>query len=110
MESQMKKSTTINTTIQELIMFYIKENYKNYIKENNIDKIQENQIKKVITTLYTEKKSHLRGFLKTSLKKITKGEYPGDVMVDGICNDIFLDDELCINRLILEIKKYQDKN
>ena len=55
MESQMKKSTTINTTIQELIMFYIKENYKNYIKENNIDKIQENQIKKVITTLYTEK-------------------------------------------------------
>ena len=105
----MENNTKLNSTIQELIMFYIKENYKNYIKEKGIDKIQENELPDVIKTMYIEKKQHLRGFLKTSLKKITKEEYPGDIIIDGICNDIYSDDKLCINRLILEIKNYQKK-
>ena len=108
--SSAKKTTGLNSTVQELIMFYIKENYKQYIKEKNIDKIPTSELKQVISTMYTEKKQHLRVFLKSSLKQITKDEYPGDIVVDGICNDIYADNELCINRLVLEIKNYQDTN
>ena len=38
-----------------------------------------------------------------------KGEYPGDLVVLNILVDIFSDDELCKNRLIVEIKLQQQK-
>lgn len=104
-----KKTTSLNSTVQELVMFYIRENYKQYITEKKIDKIPEDELKSVIKEMYNSKKGHLREFLKTSLKQLTKQEYPGDVIVDGICNDIYSDDQLCINRLVTEIKNFQDK-
>ena len=36
-----------------------------------------------------------------------KSDYVGDLFVNNICNDIFQDDELCINRIITEINLYQ---
>ena len=110
METSSKTYNTINSTIHELIIFYIKENYKQYIAEKRIQRIPDNEVENVITNMYTEKKQHLRVFLKSSLKKISKEEYPGDIIVDGICNDIYSDDKLSINRLILEIRNYQNKN
>ena len=47
--------------------------------------------------------------LKDSLKEIMEGEYIGDLMVNSICYDIFNDDELCKNRLMMEIRIYQQK-
>ena len=55
--------------IQDLILFYVKENYNHYLKENELEKIPENQIENVVDTIYTTKKEHLKGFLKESLKK-----------------------------------------
>ena len=34
-------------------------------------------------------------------------DYIGDLFVNNICNDIFRDDELCTNRIIMEIKNFQ---
>ena len=39
-----------------------------------------------------------------------KDDYIGDLALLNICNEIFEDDELCINRLTLEIKNFQDDN
>ena len=93
--------------IKDLISLYVKENYNNYLKEHNLQKINDNDIDNVISKIYTQRKDHLKGFLKLTLKEIMKEEYIGDLLVNNICNDIFNDDQLCINRLVLEIKNYQ---
>jgi len=62
----------------------------------------------VIDSLYTDKKEHLKEFIKSSLKVIMKDDYPGDQTITNVTLNIFSDDELCKNRLLLEIKVYQE--
>ena len=93
--------------VEDLILFYVKENYFNYLKEKQINKIPEKEIPSVIETLYSERKQHLKVFLKNSLKEIMKGDYIGDLAVQTICNEIFSDDEVCKQRLITEINIQQ---
>lgn len=93
--------------IQDLTLFYVKQNYENYLKENNIKKIEESNIEKVITGLYTERKKHLKKFIIDSMKEIMKDDYCGDLFIGNILTDVFSDDQLCKNRIILEIKEYQ---
>ena len=95
--------------IQDLILFYVKENYNHYLKENELEKIPDDQIENVVDTIYTTKKEHLKGFLKESLKKMMGEEYIGDLALLNICNEIFEDDQLCINRLVYEITNYQNE-
>lgn len=101
-------SNTAGKLIQDLILFYVKENYIHYIEREKIDKIPDDKIKDVVQLIYSDKKEHLKSFLKSSLKELMKDEYIGDLPLLNICNEIFEDDELCINRLTLEIKNYQD--
>ena len=93
--------------IQDLIVFFVKENYNKYLSDNEIKKIQDDQIESVVKKIYQEKKSNIKEFLTTSLKKIMGEDYIGDLFVNNICIDIFRDDQLCTNRIILEIKNYQ---
>ena len=93
--------------IQDLILFFVKENYNKYLSDNQIKKIQDDQIELVVKKIYQEKKSNIKEFLTTSLKKIMGEDYIGDLFVNNICIDIFRDDQLCTNRIILEIKIYQ---
>lgn len=102
-------SSNAQKLIQDLIFFYVKENYNKHLEDNNIDIIPDNSISGVIDSIYIDKKKHLQQFLKDSLKEIMKDEYIGDLMVNNICYDIFNDDDLCKNRLIMEIKMFQQK-
>jgi hypothetical protein len=101
--------TTIQKNIKDLIFFYIKTNYNNFLEENKLKTIPDDMIDTVISKLYTERKEHLKIFIKESLKKLLKGEYPGDLVVLNILLEIFSDDELCKNRLITEIKLHQQQ-
>jgi hypothetical protein len=96
--------------IQDLILFYVKENYIHYLEETKIEKIPDERVKSVVQKIYGDKKDHLRNFLKVSLKDLMKEKYIGDLALMNICNEIFDDDELCINRLTLEITNYQNDN
>jgi hypothetical protein len=96
--------------IEDLIIFYVKENYKNYLVDKSIKKIPEDQIDSVVETLYTDRKQHLKEFLKNSLKEIMKEDYIGDLAVQSICNEIFEDDDFCKARLITEIKVQQKES
>lgn len=93
--------------IQDLIMFYVKENYNNHLLEHNIKLIPEEELESVIENLYSQRKDHLKSFIKESLKKIMKDEYIGDLVVNNLLIDIFRDDKLCKNRIKLEISEYQ---
>ena len=96
-----------NNLVKELILFYVTENYKQYILDNNIESINEDQIPSVIEELYSDRKQHLKIFLKESLKKMQGKDYMGDLVFQNLCLEIFQDDELCINRIITEINLYQ---
>lgn len=100
---------SLQKNIKDLIFFYVKQNYDNYLKVNEIEYISEDKITEVISSLYLERKEHLKEFIKTSLKQLMKEEYPGDLVILNIMVDIFSDDELCKNRLIVEIKLHQQK-
>ena len=97
----------LEKTIKELILFYVKENYNKYLTENNIIKIQNDKINEVIEELYDNKKEHLKQFIKESLKELLKGDYPGDLIINNICFDVFQDDKLCKNRVCKEIELHQ---
>jgi len=96
--------------IKELITFYIKTNYEQYLVENELETIPTEQIDNVVDTLYTNKKEHLKTFILSSMKELLKDEYPGNLIISNILNDILRDDQLCKRTLINEIDLYQKNN
>lgn len=98
---------TIETRIKEVIQFYVRTNYEAYLKNNNLKIIPTDKIEDVVKYLYKERRDHLKGFVKESLKSIMKDDYPGDLVVLNILVNVFEDDEYCINRLVKEITLYQ---
>ena len=93
--------------VQDLILFYVKENYNIYLKDKQLTKIPDSSLDAVISELYSQRKDHLKGFIKSSLKEIMKDDYVGDLVINNMLIDIFRDDDLCINRIKLEIIEYQ---
>jgi len=98
---------TVETRIKEVIQFYVKTNYEAYLENNRLKTIPTDQIESVVRNIYTERRDHLKVFVKESLKKIMKEDYPGDLVILNILVSVFEDDEYCINRLVKEIKLYQ---
>ena len=99
--------TTLESRIRDLIHFYIKTNYEAYLKEQDLTLIPDNQVNAVIRSLYDERKEHLKGFIKVSLKQLLGNDYPGDLVVLNVLVEVFSDDDLCRNRLIMEINLHQ---
>ena len=101
--------STLQKNIKDLIFFYVKTNYEKYLEDNNIITIPEDKLSDVINTLYTQRKDHIQIFIIDSLKELFKEEYPGDQTIKNILLNIFQDDDLCKNRLLVEIKMHQQK-
>ena len=99
--------SNLQNTIKDLIFFYVKTNYEKYLTDNQMVSIPNGEINNVINKLYTDRKDHLKVFLKRSLKDLLKGEYPGDLIILNIFTEIFNDDNVCKNRLIIELRMYQ---
>ena len=101
--------SNIQKHIKDLIFFYVKINYENHLKINNIRFIPDDSLEAVISALYDDRKEHLQEFIKISLKKLLKEEYPGDLIILNILVEVFADDNLCKNRLLVEIKLHQQQ-
>lgn len=99
----------LQKNIKDLIFFYVKTNYNKYLEDQNFTFIAEDKIQGVIEMIYDDRKSHLQQFIKVSLKTLLKDEYPGDLVILNILTDIFYDDNLCKNRLLIEIKLHQQQ-
>lgn len=102
---------TLQKTIKDLIFFYVKSNYEKYLKENNIIIIPDSEIENVINKLYDGRKTHIQLFVKDALKQLYEkkmNEYPGDQTIKNLLLNIFQDDDLCKNRVIIEIKLHQE--
>ena len=103
-------SNTCLKLIKDLVIFYVKENYNTYLTEKKIKTIKTEDLDSIIDLLYTQKKEHLKGFIKSSMKELLKDEHPGDLLINNIIIDIFRDDILCKTTLKTEIELYQKNN
>lgn len=101
---------SLQQNIKDLIFFYVKSNYEKYLNENNIQIIPESDVDNLINKLYDDRKNHIKVFIKEALKQLYENkldEYPGDQTIQNILLNIFQDDELCKNRVSIEIKLHQ---
>ena len=102
-------SNTSLKIIKDLIIFYVKENYNAYCNKQGIKYIEPSDLDNIIDILYTQKKEHIQVFVKDSLKIMLKDEMPEEYIINNLLSEIFRDDELCKNRLTMEIKIHQQK-
>ena len=79
--------------IKDLFIFYVDTNYNHYLNKNKIEKLEGDVLKKFVENLYKEKKEDSIIFVKESLKKLLKEEYPGDSEVMKIINSQDVSDE-----------------
>ena len=100
---------SLEKRIRDLIHFYVKENYNHHLQKNELTFIKEEDIPAVVDQLYTVKKDHIQVFVKDSLKVMLQEEMPDEYIINNLLSEIFRDDELCKNRLIMEIKLHQQK-
>jgi len=100
---------SLEKRIRDIIHFYVNENYKNYLKINKLETIRENNIPSVIDELYSQKKEHIQVFVKDSLKIMLQDEMPEEFIITNLLSEVFRDDELCKNRLTMEIRLHQQK-
>lgn len=98
---------SIANRIKEIIIEFIKNEYFNYMKNNNLLLIEPNILQEKITEIYNNNNKILIKKIKSDLKIELGSDYPGFV-VDNTLFDIFDDSSLNINRIMLEIKNYQE--
>ena len=66
----------------------------------------DNFIKKILNISFNDGED--KNVKDVPLKDIMKDEYIGDLFINNILIEIFRDDNLCKNRIILEIRNYQN--
>ena len=101
---------SLQKNIRDLVHFYVQTNYNEYLKNKQIRIIPEEDIDSVITSLYDDREDHIKVFIIESLLKLYENkmnEYPGDQIITNILLNIFQDDELCKNRVCVEIIVHQ---
>lgn len=98
---------SLQEKIRNIIFYYVKNQYNNYLKENQLKFIKEEELNGIITNMYVEQKKELQMFIKNCLKEMMKDNYPG-ALVENIIFEIFQDQDMAVNRVTLEIKKYQE--
>ena len=79
--------------IKDLFIFYVDTNYNHYLTKNKIEKLEGDDLKKYVEELYKEKKEDSIIFVKESLKKLLKDEYPGDSEIMKIIKSQDISDE-----------------
>ena len=89
--------------IRRFILQYIKLKYNNYLHDHHIEYIDEGSIEEIVREMYLNNKEALKTYILDSFKDNT---YTRLMLEDSIL-EIFDDEDLCVNRLVLEIRQYQ---
>ena len=97
---------SIQEKVRNIVFYFVKNEYKNYLDKYDLKFIPEDDLDSVVDSFYIQKEKTLKEFIRTNLKKMMKEKYPG-ALVENIIFDIFQDDKLAKNRIILEIKQFQ---
>ena len=97
---------SIQEKVRNIVFYFVKNEYKNHLDQHDLKFIPEEDLDKVVDSFYIQKEKTLKEFIRTNLRKMMKEQYPG-ALVENIIFDIFQDDKLAKNRIILEIRQFQ---
>jgi len=97
---------SIQEKVRNIVFYFVKKEYKSYLDKHDLKFIPEDDLDSVVDSFYIQKEKTLKEFIRTNLRKMMKTQYPG-ALVENVIFDVFQDDKLAKNRIILEIRQFQ---
>lgn len=100
-----KRNTT--NLIKDIVFYYIKFYYDKELKNKKKHIMEECEIETFVNDMYTDNTDKIKTYIRNSLKKNQKENY-NKFIVENILVEMFNDIEYAKNRVIIEIKTYQN--
>jgi len=97
---------SLQEKVRNIVFYFIKKEYKAYLNKNSLKYIEQHKISDVVDDFYIKKEKILKEFIRKNLRRMMKDDYPG-ALVENIIYDIFEDENLAKNRIVLEIEQFQ---
>lgn len=98
--------SNLNENIRNIIFYYIKQKYNVYLKENNKSFVENDELVSLIDKLYVTEKDKLQEYIRSCLRDMMQSSY-NSLVVENIIIEIFSDEDLAKNRVIMEINSFQ---
>lgn len=98
--------TNLQENIRNIIFYYIKQKYTNILQDKKNSLIEREELVDMVDNLYNTEKGELQQYIRDCLKDMMLDQY-NSPLVENIIFEIFDDEELAKNRVILEIENYQ---
>lgn len=95
--------------IRNILLEYLKNEYKQYLNNNKILCIKKSNINEIITSFYKDNIKDLKTEIRKQMKEKYENDYPSG-SIENIIYDLFQDGESNIQKVINEINYLQDKN
>lgn len=95
--------------IKNILLEYLKNEYKQYLKYNKILCLKKSNIHEVVSLFYKDNLKDLKTKIRRQMKEKYKNNYPSG-SIENIILDLFQDSEGNIQKVINEINYIQDKN
>lgn len=99
--------SNLTTLVKDITYFYIKYYYEKELENTKQKALTETMLKNMIETLYTEKSSDLKKYIRDTLKENLKETY-SSFSTENILLEMFNDPEYSKHRVFLEIMEYQN--
>ena len=109
--SDIQGSNLVNI-IKNITFHYIKMQYNDYLNDHNLNLIPEEDIPRVIDELYDNKQKEVKKFIRGTLRKNFQdydSNFSLKASTEEILLEMFEDSDFAKNRLIIEIKNYQEE-
>jgi hypothetical protein len=99
--------SNLNENIRNIIFYYIKQKYNNYLKENNKTYVEQQELEDLIDKLYVQEKNVLQEYIRGCLRDMMANSY-NSPLIENIIFEIFSDEQLAKNRVVMEINSFQE--
>ena len=99
--------SNLTDLVKDVTYFYIKYYYEKELETTKQKLLSENDLHILINSLYIEKSSDLKKYIRETLKENLKEQY-SSFSVENILLEMFADPELSKHRVFLEIMNYQN--
>lgn len=106
-----ERQVNLPNTIKSIVLHFIKVHYKQYLDDNKLSKIPEDEIEEVVYGLYDDKQQELKKYIRGTMRKNFPdydSNFTMKTTTEEIILEMFDDPDYSKNRLVLEIKNYQE--
>lgn len=98
---------TLPYMVRDITFFYVKHFYNKELQNKNVQKLEEKDVINLVNTMYHEKETELKEYIKNTLKETLGEEYP-KLKVNMLLLEMFDNPDLAKKRVITEIIEYQN--